>query len=185
MIFQKPHKPRRLPQTTPLHVAPVFSVMFGGTPQLVRAMPNARVQAHMEAAKRKASEAVIAEGTNFLAENAQRPEVKVTDSGLQYEVLQEGSGGQKPKATNTVTVHYHGTLLDGTVFDSSVNRGETSSFPLNRVISGWTEGLQLMSVGDKFRFYIPYDLAYGPQGSRGSIPPYATLIFDVELFEIK
>lgn len=123
-------------------------------------------------------------GEDYLAENAKRPEVTVTDSGLQYEVLKEG-GGNSPTATQTVEVHYHGTLLDGTVFDSSVDRGETIEFPLNRVIPGWTEGVQLMKEGAKYRFFIPYDLAYGPRGSAPKIPPYAALIFDVELFKVK
>ncbi|MEL6669005.1 MAG: FKBP-type peptidyl-prolyl cis-trans isomerase [Bacteroidota bacterium] len=161
-----------------------FSDMLAGNGQLDLRAANAKVQEHMSGLQRRAHEATIQEGTAFLAENAQRPEVQVTASGLQYEVLQEGDGGVKPTATSSVTVHYHGTLLDGTVFDSSVNRGETISFGLNQVIAGWTEGVQLMSIGDKFRFYIPYNLAYGEQGSRGSIPPFATLIFDVELLRI-
>jgi FKBP-type peptidyl-prolyl cis-trans isomerase FkpA len=120
-------------------------------------------------------------GKAFLTENAKRPEVTVTESGLQYEVLQEAEG-DKPAATDTVTVHYHGTLTDGTVFDSSVDRGETISFPLNRVIPGWTEGLQYMSKGSKFKFYIPSELAYGERAA-GEIPPNSTLIFEVELFD--
>ena len=124
------------------------------------------------------------EGEKFLAENAKREGVKVTASGLQYEVL-EATLGQKPKATDTVKVHYEGTLIDGTVFDSSYKRGESISFPLNGVIKGWTEGLQLMSVGSKYKFFIPYQLAYGERGAGGSIPPYAALIFTVELLGIE
>ena len=124
------------------------------------------------------------EGEKFLAENQKREGVKVTASGLQYEVL-EATLGQKPKATNTVKVHYEGTLIDGTVFDSSYKRGEPISFPLNGVIKGWTEGLQLMSIGSKYKFYIPYELGYGERGAGPSIPPFATLIFTVELLEIK
>ena len=124
------------------------------------------------------------EGEKFLAENAKREGVKVTESGLQYEVL-EATLGQKPKATDTVKVHYEGTLIDGTVFDSSYKRGESISFPLNGVIKGWTEGLQLMSVGSKYKFFIPYQLAYGERGAGASIPPYAALIFTVELLGIK
>ena len=124
------------------------------------------------------------EGEKFLAENAKREGVKVTPSGLQYEVL-EATLGQKPKATDTVRVHYEGTLIDGTVFDSSYKRGESISFPLNGVIKGWTEGLQLMSVGSKYKLFIPYQLAYGETGAGGSIPPYAALIFTVELLGIE
>jgi len=118
----------------------------------------------------------------FLEENKLNEGVIVTESGLQYMVLKEGKGA-KPAATDRVRVHYHGTLIDGTVFDSSVERGETIVFGLNQVIPGWTEGLQLMSVGSKYRFFIPQELAYGSRQA-GQIPPYSTLIFDVELFEI-
>jgi FKBP-type peptidyl-prolyl cis-trans isomerase len=124
------------------------------------------------------------EGEKFLAENAKREGVKTTASGLQYEVL-EATIGQKPKATDTVRVHYEGTLIDGTVFDSSYKRGESISFPLNGVIKGWTEGLQLMSVGSKYKLFIPYQLAYGEHGAGASIPPYAALIFTVELLGIE
>ena len=131
-------------------------------------------------ASKKAKE----EGEKFLAENAKRAEVKTTPSGLQYEVI-EATIGQKPSATDKVRVHYEGTLIDGTVFDSSYKRGESITFGLNQVIKGWTEGLQLMSVGSKYKLYIPYDLAYGAQGAGGSIPPYAALIFTVELLGIE
>lgn len=124
------------------------------------------------------------QGAKFLQENAKRPEVKTTPSGLQYEVL-EPALGMKPTATSTVEVHYEGRLLDGTVFDSSYQRGQSISFALNQVIPGWTEGLQLMSVGAKYKFFIPYNLAYGERGAGQSIPPYATLIFTVELLGIK
>ena len=132
----------------------------------------------------KVAGAAKAAGEQFLAENAKREGVKVTASGLQYEVL-EPSLGQKPKATDTVRVHYEGTLIDGTVFDSSYKRGESISFPLNGVIKGWTEGLQLMSIGSKYKFFIPYQLAYGERGAGQSIPPYAALIFTVELLGIE
>ena len=125
-----------------------------------------------------------AAGEKFLAENAKRAGVKTTASGLQYEVI-EATLGQKPKASDKVRVHYEGTLTDGTVFDSSYKRGEPITFGLNQVIKGWTEGLQLMSVGSKYKLYIPYELGYGAQGAGGSIPPYATLIFTVELLGIE
>lgn len=123
-------------------------------------------------------------GEKFLAENAKRPEVKTTPSGLQYEVI-EATIGQKPKATDKVKVHYEGTLTDGTVFDSSYKRGEPITFGLNQVIKGWTEGLQLMSIGSKYKLYIPYQLGYGAQGAGAAIPPYAALIFTVELLGIE
>ncbi|HRQ90853.1 MAG TPA: FKBP-type peptidyl-prolyl cis-trans isomerase [Bacteroidia bacterium] len=122
-------------------------------------------------------------GQAFLGENAKKEGVKTTASGLQYEVIKEGDG-PKPKATDEVTVHYHGTLIDGTVFDSSVERGEPTSFPLNRVIPGWTEGVQLMPKGSKYRFFIPYDLAYGDRGAGAKIKPYSALVFEVELLDI-
>ena len=125
-----------------------------------------------------------AAGEAFLAENAKREGVKVTESGLQYEVI-EATIGQKPKATDKVRVHYEGTLIDGTVFDSSYKRGESITFGLNQVIKGWTEGLQLMSIGSKYKLYIPYQLAYGERGAGANIPPYAALIFTVELLGIE
>ena len=123
------------------------------------------------------------EGIKFLEENGERPEVTTTESGLQYEVLTPAEG-PKPTATNSVTVHYVGQLISGEMFDSSVDRGEPATFPLNRVIAGWTEGVQLMSVGAKYRFYIPQELGYGARGAGAAIPPYSTLIFDVELLKI-
>tara|TARA_R110002072_G_scaffold18890_3_gene70128 strand:+ start:328 stop:1341 length:1014 start_codon:yes stop_codon:yes gene_type:complete len=140
-----------------------------------------------EAAKRaemeKMIEAMKAEGEKFLTENAKKSGVKVTESGLQYKELLAGTG-KSPAATDRVTVHYEGTLIDGTKFDSSYDRGEPIDFGLNQVISGWTEGLQLMQEGAKYKLFIPYDLAYGPQGSPGAIPPYATLVFTVELIRV-
>ena len=125
-----------------------------------------------------------AAGEAFLAENAKREGVKVTESGLQYEVI-EATIGQKPKVTDKVRVHYEGTLIDGTVFDSSYKRGESITFGLNQVIKGWTEGLQLMSIGSKYKLYLPYQLAYGERGAGANIPPYAALIFTVELLGIE
>ena len=125
-----------------------------------------------------------ASGESFMEENAARPEVTTTASGLQYEVLIEGTGPM-PSATDTVVTHYHGTLTDGTVFDSSVERGSPASFPVNRVIAGWTEALQMMGVGSKWRLVIPPNLAYGERGAGAAIPPNATLVFEVELLEIQ
>lgn len=125
----------------------------------------------------------LEKGAAFLAENAKKEGVKTTASGLQYEVINAGDG-PKPKATDEVKVHYHGTLIDGKVFDSSVQRGEPAEFPLNRVIPGWTEGVQLMPKGAKYRFFIPYDLAYGERGAGADIKPYSALIFEVELLDI-
>ena len=134
-------------------------------------------QAEMAA---KAKEA----GENFLEENGKKEGVITLPSGLQYQVLREGNG-KKPKATDKVECHYEGTLIDGTKFDSSYDRGQTATFGLNQVIAGWTEGLQLMQEGAKYRFFIPYTLGYGENGAGQSIPPYAALIFDVELVAVK
>ena len=123
-------------------------------------------------------------GEKYLAENAKKEGVITLPSGLQYKVLKEGNG-KKPKATDKVLCHYEGFLIDGTVFDSSVQRGEPVEFPLNQVITGWTEGLQLMQEGAKYRLFIPYRLGYGEGGAGSSIPPYSALIFDVELIEVK
>jgi len=126
----------------------------------------------------------LKKGQEFLAANGKKDGVKTTQSGLQYEVIKEGDG-KKPSASDTVRVHYEGTLIDGTVFDSSYKRGKPISFPLNGVIKGWTEGLQLMKVGSKFRFFIPSDLAYGARGAGNAIGPNCTLIFEVELLGIQ
>ena len=135
------------------------------------------------AAKAAASKVAKEDGSKFLAENAKKDGIIVTKSGLQYEVLTEGTG-KKPKATDTVRCHYEGRLLDGTVFDSSYKRNAPADFGLQQVIAGWTEGVQLMAEGAKYRFYIPYMLAYGEGGAGASIPPFATLIFDVELIKV-
>ena len=124
------------------------------------------------------------EGEKFLSENAKKEGVVTLPSGLQYQVLKEGNG-KSPKATDKVVCHYEGMLIDGTMFDSSIQRGEPATFPLNGVIAGWTEGLQLMKEGAKYRFFIPYQLGYGERGAGASIPPFATLVFDVELIEVK
>ncbi len=144
-------------------------------------------QAVQDFFQRKAEEqagAAKAEGEVFLAENAKKEGVVSLPSGLQYQVLREGDG-RKPAATDQVECHYEGTLINGQVFDSSYQRGQTATFGLNQVIAGWTEGLQLMQEGAKYRFFIPYHLAYGERGAGQSIPPFATLIFDVELVKVK
>ncbi|MBV0933435.1 FKBP-type peptidyl-prolyl cis-trans isomerase [Marinobacterium weihaiense] len=140
-----------------------------------------RLRAEQEA---KAKEAA-AEGEQFLAENAKRDGVITLESGLQYEVINAGEeGGDKPTAQSKVRTHYHGTFIDGKVFDSSYERGQPAEFPVGGVIAGWTEALQLMTKGAKWRLYVPFELAYGAQGSPGGIPPYSTLVFDVELIDI-
>ena len=141
------------------------------------------IQAEQEALAENQSETNLAAGASFLAENAVKASVSVTDSGLQIEMLTEGTG-KKPSATDVVVVHYEGRLLDGTVFDSSIARGEPAEFALNQVIPGWTEGLQLIKAGGKARLTIPSELAYGPGGVR-SIPPNSVLVFEVELIEVK
>ncbi len=143
----------------------------------------AEQEAKQQAAMAEKGKAARAEGEAFLKQNAAKEGIVTLPSGLQYQVLTPGTG-RKPKATDKVKCHYEGTLIDGTVFDSSYRRGEPAVFPLNGVIKGWTEGVQLMSEGAKFRFFIPFDLAYGANGAGASIPPYAALIFDVELIEV-
>ena len=145
---------------------------------------NQIIQNYIEAANEAKFEQHKVEGEAFLASNKIKPEITVTESGSQFEIITEGSGA-KPGSTDTVKVHYHGTLIDGTVFDSSVERGDPASFGVNQVIKGWTEALQLMPVGAKYRLYIPQDLAYGAHPHPGGpIKPYTTLIFDVELLDI-
>lgn len=136
-----------------------------------------------QAVDTEANKAFRQVGEDFLSDNAQKEGVIVLPSGLQYQVLREGNGKQ-PKATDRVKCHYEGTLIDGTKFDSSYDRGEPATFGLNQVIAGWTEGVQLMQEGAKYRFFIPYNLAYGERGAGSSIPPFAALVFDVELIEV-
>ena len=146
---------------------------------------NEIIQKYLSVAVQEQFKANKEIGEKFLADNFKKEGVKTTVSGLQYEIVKEGKG-KKPAATSQVKVHYHGTLIDGTVFDSSVERGEAISFPLNGVIKGWTEALQLMPVGSKWKLFIPQELAYGPRGAGGGqIPPYAVLIFEVELLGIE
>lgn len=137
----------------------------------------------MRAAQEQAAKAAAADGENYLAENAKRDEVTVTESGLQYEVLTVGTG-EVPSASSTVRTHYRGTLTNGKQFDSSYDRGQPAEFPVKGVIAGWTEALQLMPVGSKWRLHIPYNLAYGERGAGADIPPFAALVFDIELLDI-
>lgn len=161
----------------------VEQVLKGEKAEMTEVQAQGMVQEFMKEQQEIAGREVREAGEKFLADNAKRDGVTTTASGLQYEVLTEAIG-QKPVATDSVRCHYEGRLIDGTVFDSSYQRGEPTSFPLQGVIKGWTEGLQLMSLGSKFRFFIPYTLAYGAQGAGGAIPPYAALVFDVELLGI-
>jgi FKBP-type peptidyl-prolyl cis-trans isomerase len=145
---------------------------------------NDIIQNYLNSVGEKKFAAIKEEGEAFLAENKNKAGITTTASGLQFEVVEEGNG-QKPAATNTVKVHYHGTLIDGTVFDSSISRGEPATFGVHQVIPGWTEALQLMSVGSKYRLYIPQELAYGAHPHPGgAIKPFMALIFDVELLDI-
>ncbi len=153
------------------------------TTQLTLEQAGEALDAHMKKQFEEQTAANRKRGEDYLASNAQQDGVQVTDSGLQYSVLTDAEG-PKPKAEDTVSVHYRGTLIDGTEFDSSYSRNSPTSFQLDQVIPGWTEGLQLMSVGAKYRFVIPYNLAYGERGAGGQIGPFETLIFEVELLEI-
>ena len=161
----------------------VSDVMGGATTTMSDAEAQRTVSEFMQKPQAEAGKAVREAGEKVLAENAEKPGVVVLPSGLQYTVITEGTGA-KPKATDRVKCHYEGTLTNGQVFDSSYRRGEPAVFPLNGVIAGWTEGVQLMAEGAKYRFFIPYHLAYGERGAGQSIPPYAALVFDVELIEI-
>ena len=161
----------------------VADVLAGNATTMTNAEAQQIVATYMQEKEAEKGKAAREAGEKFLAEIAKKEGVTVTASGLQYIVLTEGSG-RKPSATDNVKCHYEGRLTDGTVFDSSYRRGEPAVFPLNGVIAGWTEGVQLMGEGAKFRFFIPYNLAYGERGAGGSIPPYAALVFDVELIEV-
>ncbi|MCQ2959790.1 MAG: FKBP-type peptidyl-prolyl cis-trans isomerase [Bacteroidales bacterium] len=158
-------------------------IMSGNTLEVSLQEAYTTIQEFLSNANAKKFEKNITEGKNFLEENAKRPGVTTLPSGLQYEILKEGNG-PKPKATDTVTTHYHGTLINGTVFDSSVQRNQPASFPVNGVIQGWVEALQLMPVGSKWKLFIPSDLAYGANAPGGVIEPHMTLIFEVELIAI-
>ena len=162
----------------------VEDVVNGNPPKISLVKAQQILQEYTEKNAAKQNAGVKEASEKFLVANKNKPGVQTTASGLQYMVLQEGTG-KSPAATDEVVVHYEGTTIDGKVFDSSYKRGETISFPLNGVIPGWTEGLQLMKEGAKYRFFIPQDLAYGASGAGNDIPPFSTLIFDVELFEVK
>lgn len=152
-------------------------------PKITGADAQKVIQDFFKKQQAEASESVIEEGKKFLTDNAKRNEVTTLESGLQYEILKTGEGPM-PSLNDQVTTHYHGTLIDGTVFDSSVDRGEPATFPVSGVIKGWTEALQLMSVGSKWKLFVPYDLAYGERGAGPQIGPFTTLVFEVELIKI-
>lgn len=158
-------------------------LLKGDSVQISPAKANELVSTYFQSASSKVAQANLEKGNAFLEKNKAREGVKTTESGLQYEIIKEGTG-PKPVAEDMVKVHYHGTLIDGKVFDSSVNRGEPAEFPVNGVISGWTEALQLMPVGSKWKIYLPASLAYGERGAGGDIEPNSTLVFEVELLEI-
>jgi FKBP-type peptidyl-prolyl cis-trans isomerase FklB len=171
----------------------VETVLTGLTDGFNRAQPQVdnndlraaftEIHERMQAAKQEQFAGAVEEGAKFLAENANREEVLTTETGLQYEILTVGEG-EKPTPASTVRTHYHGTLINGDVFDSSYERGEPAEFPVAGVIKGWTEALQMMPVGSKWRLYVPHDLAYGEQGAGGAIGPFSTLVFDIELLDI-
>ena len=163
----------------------VSDVLADKTPAMTNCEAQELLNDYFQKKQKEEAEKAIAEGKVFLEANGKREGVTTTKSGLQYEVLTPGKGERSPKATDTVVCHYEGRLVSGKVFDSSYERNQPAEFGLNQVIPGWTEGLQLMSEGAKFRFYIPYLLGYGEQGAGPSIPPYSTLVFDVELISVK
>ncbi len=163
----------------------VSDVLADKTPAMTNREAQELLNDYFQKKQKEEAEKAIAEGKVFLEANGKREGVTTTKSGLQYEVLTPGKGERSPKATDTVVCHYEGRLVSGKVFDSSYERNQPAEFGLNQVIPGWTEGLQLMNEGAKFRFYIPYLLGYGEQGAGPSIPPYSTLVFDVELISVK
>ena len=161
----------------------ISDVMSGKETAMTSQEAQVMLNEYFQKKEKEQAQNAIAEGKVYLEQNAKRDGVTQTKSGLQYEILTEGTG-KSPKATDTVRCHYEGRLLDGTVFDSSYKRGEPADFGLNQVIPGWTEGVQLMKEGAKYRFHIPYLLAYGERGAGAQIPPYSTLVFDVELIKV-
>lgn len=161
----------------------IDDVMAGRDTDMTAREAQVMLSEYFQKKEKEQAEENIAKGKAYLEENGKREGVITTKSGLQYEVLTEGTG-KSPKATDKVRCHYEGRLTDGSVFDSSYQRGEPADFGLNQVIAGWTEGVQLMKEGAKYRFHIPYLLGYGERGAGASIPPYATLVFDVELIKV-
>ena len=168
-----------------LLVSAMEDVFGGKQTKLTEEMANENLQSTIQAYMKKKADAAREKEQGFFTENKKRPGVIALPNGLQYEVVKSGNGGSKPKAVDTVKVNYRGTLTDGTEFDNSYKRGEPAEFPLNGVIRGWTEILQLMSVGDSWKVYIPSELGYGERGAGGAIPGNATLIFEIELLDIK
>ena len=165
------------------YAAAIADVLQGRPAQMSHEEAHQVLSTFFTELEERQQKAARSEGESFLAENKKRAGVVTTATGLQYEVITEGTG-RHPKATDIVRCHYEGTLIDGTVFDSSYRRGEPAEFGLNQVIAGWTEGVQLMKEGAKYKFYIPYNLAYGERGAGSSIPPYSALIFTVELIKV-
>lgn len=185
VLFATNMKNEGLSDLVPNEVAQGFDDVLNGTPKIELAAADEILRTAMTALQEEKSKVEIEIGKKFLEDNSKKEGIQVTDSGLQY-IHETVGDGESPEATNKVTVHYKGTLLDGTEFDSSYKRGEPISFGLNQVIPGWTEGLQLMKIGGKTTFYIPENLAYGARPNPGGpIPPYATLIFEVELLGIE
>lgn len=183
MLVADNFKNQGMTDLDPQELAAGIADMLNGTPKIPIEVAAGIYEEFALKMGEEQFESKLAQGDAFLAENAKRPGVHTTASGLQYEIIEEGSG-IKPTATDKVLTHYHGTLLNGDVFDSSVKRGQPIEFGVNQVISGWTEALQLMPCGSKWRLFIPYHLAYGDRGAGGAIGPYETLIFEVELLAV-
>ena len=185
VLFASSLKQQGIEKVNADDLAQAFDAVMKGNPtKLSREQATQIYTKTLNELSQKAGSAAKEEGERFLDENKKREGVVTLPSGLQYQVLKMGDG-EKPKASSKVKTHYHGTLINGKVFDSSVDRGEPISFPLNGVIKGWQEGLQLMPVGSKFRFFIPYYLAYGERGAGADIKPYSALVFEVELLAIE
>jgi len=183
IIAQNLEKQEITDVTTEDVAAGLADVLNGKELKISKEVADKIFSEYVDNKKKEKFAGALKEGEDFLAANGKRPEVTTTESGLQYEVVTKGLG-ENAKLSNTVKVHYHGTLIDGKVFDSSVDRGEPISFPLGNVIAGWQEGLTYMNVGSKYKLYIPYNLAYGERGAGADIGPYMALIFEVELLEI-